>query len=78
MNMKQIFRPYCIFAMIGFSEMKVNSFLRTAKGRGTMRSMKMLISATRSMKTCKTKALADIVHQVSPRHPLFLSRRRTQ
>ena len=60
--MNVIFRPYCSFAMIGFSEMNVNSLLRMVKGRGTMSSMKMLISATRSMKTYEARALASSVH----------------
>lgn len=78
MKMNVIFNPYCNFAIIGFSEMKlfacvsrfysrsrarvrlmvdwsegsyVNIFLRRVKGRGTMRSMKRAISATRSRKT---------------------------
>jgi hypothetical protein len=32
--------------------MKVNIFRRMVKGRGTMRSMKSVISATSSRKTC--------------------------
>jgi hypothetical protein len=45
------FMPYCSFAIIGLSEMKVKSLRRHVKGRGTMRAQKMSISVTRRRKT---------------------------
>lgn len=45
------FKPYCSFATMGLSEMKVNSFRLTVKGRGRIRPMKSPISATRRTKT---------------------------
>ena len=45
------FMPYCSFAISGLSEIKVKSFRFHVYGRGTMSSMKMLISATRSKNT---------------------------
>ena len=40
------FIPYCNFATIGLSEMKVKSFRLHVNGSGTMSIMKMVISAT--------------------------------
>jgi hypothetical protein len=51
MKMNVIFMPYCSFAIIGLSEMKVKSLRRHVKGRGTMRAQKMSISVTRRRKT---------------------------
>lgn len=48
---RRTFIPYCNFATSGFSEMKVKSFRFTVNGSGTTRSMKMLISSTRSANT---------------------------
>jgi hypothetical protein len=46
--------PYCNFATIGLSEMKVKSLRRQVNGRGTMRARKMNISVTNRRKTCNT------------------------
>jgi hypothetical protein len=43
--------PYCNFAIIGLSEMKVKSLRRHVNGRGTIRAQKMSISVTRRRKT---------------------------
>lgn len=43
--------PYCNFAMIGFSEMKVKSLRLMEYGRGTMSNPKTLISNTKSANT---------------------------
>lgn len=40
------FMPYCNFAIMGFSEMKVKSLRFQVNGRGTMSNMKMAISTT--------------------------------
>jgi hypothetical protein len=56
--------PYCSFAMMGLSEMKVKSLRRHVNGRGTMRARKMSISVTRRRKTCaksKSKHVGSIV-----------------
>lgn len=45
-------RPYCNFAMSGFSLMKVKSLRLMVNGIGTIRDMKTTISKTRSPKTC--------------------------
>jgi hypothetical protein len=45
------FNPYCSFAINGFSDMKLKSFLFQVNGRGMMRVMKMTISATNRRKT---------------------------
>lgn len=47
------FKPYCIFATIGFSEMKVKTVRLTLKGSGMMRVTKTAISKTSSAKTWK-------------------------
>jgi hypothetical protein len=45
------FMPYCSFAIIGLSEIKVKSLRRHVKGSGTIRAQKMSISVTRRRKT---------------------------
>jgi hypothetical protein len=45
--------PYCSFATIGLSEMKVKSLRRQVNGSGTIRARKMSISVTKRRKTCK-------------------------
>ena len=40
------FMPYCNFAIMGFSEMKVKSLRFQVNGRGTMSNMKIVISTT--------------------------------
>ena len=45
------FKPYCNFAISGFSEMKVKSLRFTEYGRGTISKPKTLISNTRSANT---------------------------
>lgn len=45
------FNPYCNFAIIGLSEMKVKSLRRHVNGRGTIKAIKMTISATNKRKT---------------------------
>ena len=45
------FIPYCNFATSGFPDMKVKSLRFIVYGRGTMSSMKMLISSTSSANT---------------------------
>jgi hypothetical protein len=45
--------PYCSFAIIGLSEMKVKSLRRHVNGRGTMRARKINISVTNKRKTWK-------------------------
>jgi hypothetical protein len=45
--------PYCNFATIGLSEMKVKSLRRHVNGSGTMRAQKMSISVTKRRKTWK-------------------------
>ena len=47
------FMPYCNFAIIGLSDMKVKSLRRQVNGRGTIRAMKMTISVTNRRKTWK-------------------------
>jgi hypothetical protein len=47
--------PYCNFAIIGLSEMKVKSLRRHVNGRGTIRAQKMSISVTRRRKTWRIK-----------------------
>jgi hypothetical protein len=47
------FMPYCSFAIIGLSEMNVNSLRRHVNGRGTMSARKMTISAINIAKTCR-------------------------
>lgn len=46
------FNPYCNFAIIGFSEMKVNRPRFTLNGNGMMSAMNTTISKTRRAKTC--------------------------
>lgn len=48
---KLTFMPYCSFATIGLSEIKVKSLRRQVNGSGTMRAQKMSISVTRRRKT---------------------------
>lgn len=58
------FMPYCNFAIIGLSEMKVNSLRRQVNGRGTIRAQKMAISVTKRRNTYmkdKSKHLCGIV-----------------
>ena len=45
------FMPYCSFAIMGLSEMKVNSLRRHVNGRGTISARKMTISAINIAKT---------------------------
>jgi hypothetical protein len=45
------FMPYCNFATIGLSEMKVKSLRRQVNGSGTIRARKMSISVTKRRKT---------------------------
>ena len=45
------FMPYCNFAMIGLSDMKVNNLRRHVKGNGMINAMKMTISVTRRRNT---------------------------
>lgn len=45
------FKPYCNFAISGLSEMKVKSLRFQVNGSGTMSSMKMPISAIKSINT---------------------------
>ena len=45
------FKPYCSFAISGFSEMKVKILRFIEYGRGTMSKPKTLISNTRSANT---------------------------
>ncbi len=47
--------PYCNFATIGLSDMKLKSFLLQVNGKGTMSSIKMVISATSRTNTCHEK-----------------------
>jgi hypothetical protein len=47
------FMPYCNFATIGLSEMKVKSLRRQVNGSGTIRARKMSISVTKRRKTWK-------------------------
>lgn len=47
------FMPYCSFAIIGLSEIKVNSLRRHVNGRGTMSARKMNISVINMAKTCR-------------------------
>ena len=47
------FKPYCSFAMIGFSDMKVKRPRFQVKGRGVTRAAKTTISNTRSANTCQ-------------------------
>jgi hypothetical protein len=47
------FMPYCNFATIGLSEMKVKSLRRHVNGSGTIRAQKMSISVTKRRKTWK-------------------------
>jgi hypothetical protein len=42
------------------THMKVNIFRRIVKGRGTMRSMKSVISATSSRNTCGENVSAEL------------------
>jgi hypothetical protein len=51
MHSKHAFKPYCSFAIRGFSEMKLKRRRRQVKGIGTMRVMKTTISVTNSKKT---------------------------
>jgi hypothetical protein len=58
------FIPYCSFAIIGLSDMKVNNLRRHVNGRGTISAMKMIISATKRKKTCrqnKSKQVGNIL-----------------
>ena len=43
--------PYCNFAIIGLSEMKVKSLRRQVKGSGTIRARKIIISVTKRRNT---------------------------
>jgi hypothetical protein len=56
--------PYCNFAIIGLSEMKLKSLRRHVNGRGTIKARKMSISVTRRRKTCeksKSKHVGNII-----------------
>ena len=48
--------PYCNFAIMGLSEMKVKSLRRQVNGSGTIRARKMSISATKRRKTWKNRS----------------------
>lgn len=54
------FIPYCNFATMGLSDMKVKSFLLQVNGKGTMSSMKMVISATSRRNTYARRSVSMI------------------
>lgn len=56
--------PYCSFAIIGLSEIKVKSLRRHVNGSGTIRAQKMSISVTKRRKTCRKSTSKQSGHML--------------